>query len=573
MSVVVAPLVVGVTSHRNIPAREAEPIRRCVRDFLAQLGRDFPGLPLVVLSALAAGGDQWVAEEALAAGATLIAPLPLPPQSYADDFTDAGGRAAFAELCRRAQVLQLPALSAAGEAATPGDARDRQYAQAGVFIASHSHILLALWDGRDSALFGGTAQVVHYHLSGLMPGPLERRRSAPTLLGQGDESLVYHIVCSREDGDGTVLPPLPPLQPLQTRWLSPERVFDGRDGMPAEFRRMFLRLCEFDADRRRHAERIRADSQAPGGAAAAPADDAIDGLFAAADWLARHFQRRVLQALRGIYVLAALMGIAFIGYSDLPADLPYQDHAIYLFIVLFGTGVLVDRVARQRDWYRKYIDYRALAEGLRVQHWWREAGITPTDSSGFAHDNFMQKQDIEIGWIRHVMRAASVHTFEPPMPSEPGLARIVAEWIGAPGEGGQLDYYTRKSAHRSRMHRLTRGLARACLWTSIAISVFLALFQHRFGADASTLLVALMGTLTIIAAAREAYAYRKGDKELIKQYRYMRGIFAEARRKLDGAPDAGGRRAILRALGEAALAEHAEWALMHRERPLENARF
>ncbi|WP_379988210.1 hypothetical protein [Dokdonella soli] len=53
----------------------------------------------------------------------------------------------------------------------------------------------------------------------------------------------------------------------------------------------------------------------------------------------------------------------------------------------------------------------------------------------------------------------------------------------------------------------------------------------------------------------------------------MRGIFSDARAKLDAAPDAEGQRDILRALGEAALAEHVEWALMHRERPLENARF
>jgi hypothetical protein len=32
------------------------------------------------------------------------------------------------------------------------------------------------------------------------------------------------------------------------------------------------------------------------------------------------------------------------------------------------------------------------------------------------------------------------------------------------------------------------------------------------------------------------------------------------------------QRAILRALGDAALAEHAEWALMHRQRPLEAGR-
>ena len=64
-----------------------------------------------------------------------------------------------------------------------------------------------------------------------------------------------------------------------------------------------------------------------------------------------------------------------------------------------------------------------------------------------------------------------------------------------------------------------------------------------------------------------------GDMELIKQYRYMLGIFTDARRKIDAEHDDEGKREILRALGEAALAEHSEWALMHRQRPLDNARF
>ncbi|HMA20137.1 MAG TPA: hypothetical protein VKO87_05000, partial [Gemmatimonadaceae bacterium] len=89
--------------------------------------------------------------------------------------------------------------------------------------------------------------------------------------------------------------------------------------------------------------------------------------------------------------------------------------------------------------------------------------------------------------------------------------------------------------------------------------------------DTKTSLVAVMAVASIIAAVREAYAYRKADKELIKQYRFMCRIFSGARSALDRAHGAAEQREILRALGETALAEHAEWTLMHRERPLEHA--
>ena len=85
------------------------------------------------------------------------------------------------------------------------------------------------------------------------------------------------------------------------------------------------------------------------------------------------------------------------------------------------------------------------------------------------------------------------------------------------------------------------------------------------------LLLVLMGTFPLIAGVRDAYSHKKAEKELIKQYRFMRGVLANARRLLDGSADPDFRRRVLKALGTAALEEDAEWILMHRERPLEHS--
>jgi hypothetical protein len=53
----------------------------------------------------------------------------------------------------------------------------------------------------------------------------------------------------------------------------------------------------------------------------------------------------------------------------------------------------------------------------------------------------------------------------------------------------------------------------------------------------------------------------------------MQRIFAAARDALEQATDVAEQREILRSLGETALAEHAEWAVMHRQRPLEHGKF
>jgi len=558
------PLVVGVTSHRDISPAEIEPIRQRVREFFAQLKHAFPDLPIVLLSSLAEGGDQLVAREALACGARLIAPLPLPRDLYLDDFEDANVRHTFEVLCSQAEVVLLPRLMDKPRhvIGSPGAARDRQYATAGVYIASHCHVLLALWDGKDAGGLGGTAQIVDYHLTGTPPGLIVRHPHTRHVLGSGDESLLYHVVCTRSDGDIA-----PGLQPLDAGW----RTGDGsalQAQLPADFRLMFARMAEFNVECASHAERIAA---APPSLHGTPcgATETIEEVFHAADWLAVHFRQRVLLALRLTYTVAALMGIAFTFYAHLPG----KDSLIYLFLLLFATGGAVAILAHHRGWHRKYLDYRALAEGLRIQSCWRRAGITAGADHEFAHDNFLQKQNIELGWIRNVMRAASLYpSTHPEEPGESALREVIAEWVGESGKSGQLHYYECKTVERTGLHHITATIGRISLWGGVSISVFLAVFATHLSEETKVVLVTTMAVLSIVAAVREAYAYRKADRELIRQYQFMQRIFASARAALDRTSDPARQRAILHALGDAALTEHAEWTLMQRERQVEHSK-
>jgi hypothetical protein len=567
------PFLVGVTSHRNILPAEHDGVRDRVCEFLARLRTLVPDLPITVISALAEGGDQLVAEAALASGCRLIAVLPMMREDYLRDFSDTAARVSFQRLLAAADVVEMPMLSDQQDytAKNPSSpARDRQYAEAGMYISEHCHVLLAIWDGKESALLGGTAQIVAYHLHGIRPTTTDRRRGhrGNGVLGSDLERLAYQIVCSRDTFDGA---PPSSLRPMQTLWHAGSVVTPGEDCMPAGFLQTCAHMNEFVADARRYHDRInaKADLRSRTGLLLA-AGQASDLLFQAADFLALHFQRRVLFAMRSIYSIAALMGIAFMCYSDLPA----QDYMIFVFLALFASGISLSLVAKRRGWHRKYLDYRALAEGLRVQSYWRRAGLSVTADSEFAHDNFLQKQDVELGWIRNVMRWAGLEADLAPASREAdALQRVIAEWVGEADGAGQLGYYTRRSVQRARLHRITETLGALSLWTGISISVFLAVFFLRLSQDTKTTLIVIMAVVSILAAVREAYAYRKADKELIKQYRYMCRIFSSARRALDRARDEDEQREILRALGEASLAEHAEWTLMHRERPLEHAKW
>lgn len=550
-------LIVGVTSHRDLDPGQLPVLREQVRAAFAELRTRYPELPLVVLSALAEGGDRLVAEVALEFDARLVVPLPLPLSMYRDDFATDDSKAQFEALLARADVIRLARdTHDRDELRMPGPARDRQYLQAGLFVANHCHVLLALWDGRNESGTGGTAQIVRYYLGGPVPGARRATDNLRQMLAGDDDSLVL-LVPSHRNGDarGHVH------EAEHPQWVTSgaQRSFEA--GLPPDYDRIFRRMQAFERDRR-----MLDDAPLP-----AASDDPAERTWREADALAVRFQRRTQWAMRAIHGLAVAMGLALLLYADLGAP----DWMLWVFLALFALGLGIAASARRQDWHRKYIDYRALAEGLRVQTFWRRAGLTITGDAEFAHDNFMQKQDVELGWIRNVMRQVGLAPWPVPHDADDAaqmVEEVIDAWVGRPGQSGQLAYYERKSVLRARHHTRTQALGAACLWAGIAISLVLALFHRGFSADVRSLLVTTMGALSLIAAVREAYAYRKADKELVKQYRFMHRIYRNARLALDTAPGTQEKREILRALGEAALAEHAEWALMHRDRPIEHGR-
>ena len=148
---------------------------------------------------------------------------------------------------------------------------------------------------------------------------------------------------------------------------------------------------------------------------------------------------------------------------------------------------------------------------------------------------------------------------------------MIEQWVGdESGETGQLAYYRRKELEKAKRFRRTTLLGRVALWMGILIAVLLAAAGMDMSDFQRNILLVLMGIFPLIAGIRDAYSHKKAEKELIKQYRFMSGILSNARRLLDSSDDPEFRRRVLRALGNAALEEDAEWILMHRERPLEH---
>ena len=147
------PLIVSVTGHRNLVPEEMPTIRKRVREFLIHLCEKYPERGVSVMSSLAEGADQIVAEEAVTLRIPLIAALPMPREIYVTDFATTVALDKFSLLLSQAtEIFELPITpgNTPGTIAEHGKNRTRQYAQLGVFLCAHCHILLALWDGKQN---------------------------------------------------------------------------------------------------------------------------------------------------------------------------------------------------------------------------------------------------------------------------------------------------------------------------------------------------------------------------------------------------------------------------------------
>jgi len=567
-------LNIGLTAHRDLIPDEVPRLRAEVRAFFLHLRDEFPDLPLRLISALAEGGDQLVAEEALALGIELMVPLPMPQPTYEEDFERAGSLERFRELLGQAQVRTLPIAPGSTPVAVQqrGPARNLQYAQLGMFVSSHCQVLLALWDGHASDATGGTAQVVDYHLRNAMPG-FSADDVAPNLLADDESDLVYHVHCPRRlphpgvDGEPEGVSRAP-------HWVTADGSLPGKAPMPTQYRHVFGQMQAFNRDAGRHAVAIAQHAGSLlGTGTPAPAPSVVrevDALFGAADWLAVHFRQRVRRSMLLTHALAAAMGLAFILYSDIDSDRRY----VAAFLALFGLGLLVRWLGERREWHRKYLDYRGLAEGLRVQLYWRLAGVETPPNSSLGYDSFLQKQDVDLSWIRHAMRSTGLLRNEDFRSDADWLRWVIARWVGhrataGGGASGQLAYFSEGSERRQQAYRTTALLGGIALGGGLLGAAVLLAAGTRLDPSLQSKLLLAMGLLPLLAGIREAFSYKNADKELIKQFRFMNRLFDSCRTRLDRARDDGESRHLLRALGCACLEEHAEWILLHRERPLD----
>jgi hypothetical protein len=596
------PLVIGITGHRDLRDEDIRALEAKVREILQEIRARYLHTPLILLSPLADGADRLAARVAIALGVRLIVPLPMTPELYLQDFSTPASRAEFEALLQQAEatlVLPLVAGNTLAGIQESVEQRDRQYALVGAYVADRCQILIALWDGVPTAAEGGTSGIVGFKLEGipLVYAPPHERRSR---LDTPENGPVYQIVTPRKSNPETDGAPfaLRKRFPQTAGSTEPAKVFD----------RIFGCIDSFNRDASEVAPRLAEDLKKSKTSLLPDLDpDTLPAelkslleSYAVATTLANHFQRLTLRALTCLVIAIPLLAFVFNLYNNL-----FPNYHLLLAFYVIGLGVAYRQLYRRADrgeYHRKFLDYRALAEGLRVQFFWRLAGLRD-----LVADHYLSKQRSELDWIRSALQFWRSHAdLEAPdaVPDAAWSRReridlVLRCWV----EHQRHFFADRSEREQRRLERLQRWVPRmlglgvaaallavvllAPLWVMDHFSVpkpwlwkwlkqgasydlwldKLSRYQLVYG-----LLMTGIGFPSIFGGVLQLYVDRRGLSEHAKQYARMHVLFDNAGKQLSAVPEAGvypEARALLLELGKEALDENGDWVMFHRQRPLE----
>ncbi|MDR0863422.1 MAG: hypothetical protein LBO74_00640 [Candidatus Symbiothrix sp.] len=139
------PITIGITGHRHLPPESLPSIQQELKSFYEKIKHQHPSTEITVLSSLAEGADMLCAKMALEMGFRLIVPLPMDAQEYRKDFSKEVAAAFDRLLTKAAQVFVVVPEEPKPEHCERGF----YYRQAGIYVARHCDILLAIWDGME----------------------------------------------------------------------------------------------------------------------------------------------------------------------------------------------------------------------------------------------------------------------------------------------------------------------------------------------------------------------------------------------------------------------------------------
>ena len=519
------PIIIGVTGHRAIREQDRPALTAAVKTELEKLRGLCPHSPLVMLNSLAEGADLLCADVAEKLNIPLIAVLPRERTDYEQDFGPEA-LARFAHHCERAeQVFVSPNI----EPIPPGGvSREYEFRQVGIYVAAHCHVLLALWDGEPGKHGCGTAETVNFALNG------SYNSESGLSPRSGSNEAVIHLFTPREEnavkaaGTAAVL----------GSW---DAVLD------------ILRKTD-DFNQNATEVSLAGNSRLPAGHESDPALEKMEAISLASGKLSRQYAMRYRRVLGLLAVASALLTFAFLMYDEAQA----------IWMILVCGALLVSawgcqRYAVRSDCHRRYIEYRALSECLRVQTYLRYAG-----SRIQASELLSWSQQEETAWILDAICALTIGNV-------PGEAHDIRScWVetqreyhqkAAKGSGEKLSASDR-TVHFALI--LSVGL----YLLGVAYELFCGGLIFRPSIEVvdvefwRTVLKILMGTISAVTLFVANFYGRLSLPRILSDHRKMERFYAKMSAELE---EYGQTELLLTVLSREELTENGNWCSYQRD--------
>ncbi|HUO89991.1 MAG TPA: DUF4231 domain-containing protein [Rhizomicrobium sp.] len=597
-----AYLRVGVTGHRPGPKLAPEAavaVRGKVDDVLAEIAqltgaavaRDGwafadPEPRLVVVSALAEGADRIVAEAGLAAGLELSAILPFGRSEYRNDFaTDAARRDYDGLLAKATAVFELDGRR---------DAEARAYEAAGLLMLANADIVIAIWDQMPADGIGGTALIVERAIAEDVPVILidPRNPGKPSILWRADAALPT----AREGIESVPRRPLagtlpavieiivaPPKDPHERKPL--EELFRERPGRWSIAIAYPLMLFLLGVRRMRwtdlHVPARPQDSGVRwrqylerhlGDASLRPVDTAtLHDAYSFID----HLSTRYAQIYRSAYVFNYLAGatavlLASIGLiypsPDPAAALNFKAVMVAIEIGLIASILVTLSLGTRRQWHRRWLQYRRLAETLRHLRMLAPTAAAarldrPSDRAGRAY-----------GWVSWYARAVEREIPVPNVAVNDAYLAAVRDAVNESELKSQVSWNKHNAeAMEEAGHRLHMA-GTLLFWATLFICVgFLAIYfaDRPLAEELRELTVFLTALFPAIGAALSAIR-SQADFETVSRRSHETALdLDELVQAMEREPVEFARLTdrIEKAV-DVMMADNAEWHVLFRTRPL-----
>ena len=625
------PIFVSVTGHVDLIDAEIPEISAKVGKLFDDLMQEYPYTRIIVMSALARGVDQIVSEIAMRRNIHVAPVLPMPIEEYKKTLGNPDAESMFDSII--ASPLSYTPYILETEST---DYRD-SFRNLSSYLIFNSHIMIGLWDGREYNRNGGTYDTLRMAYEGVDADIRSRyldtvvriRKESDRVhyLDAAEDCLIYRIEASRclsdeeliargckdpgrkRGGEGYLTP--------QVVSYNGERssVFDAdmSSEMPTAYGSAFKRIDTMNRDMGVTISDGVA-TYSPGSVAGDTPNNPIresrfylldtDGVsnevaeyvneikkqgvmdaaadrYHVADQMALNNQNRSFNSIHLMIIITVLTGLSFSVFILSGGSLVVN--LIYTLFML--AGIVLTRMHANRKTYSKFIEYRALAESMRVEYYRGLMGSrepVPELCYGYMKNELFWIRSVLKSWNSNFLndyeRVVSIDGYE-----KKSMDVATECWMSS-----QKRYHDSKKIKNARLYgrnsHITRILISSTTLLSAILVISLAIFPDVLGQTLVSLNAIQVGgicfvqrmDITLSTVVRIVMivlvaltSYESLGSSLIhggtpEQIDAKRQMFFIAEIRMRETEDASVRRKILWELGDQCIDEMNDWVFEHK---------